>query len=84
MSILSSDPTTQLAFSTFENKGVYALLLGSGLSRTAGIPTGWKITLDLVRRVALAQGVENQADWATWYRKKYSAEPDYLSSDVRI
>ncbi len=61
----------------FENKGVYAVLLGSGLSRAAGIPTGWEITLDLVRRVALAQGVENQSDWATWYREKYGAEPDY-------
>jgi hypothetical protein len=77
MSILSSDPITQLAFSMFESKGVYALLLGSGLSRAAGIPTGWEITLDLVRRVALAQGVKNQSDWATWYRKTYGAEPDY-------
>lgn len=77
MSILSGDPITQLAFSMFENKGVYALLLGSGLSRAAGIPTGWEITLDLVRRVALAQGVENQSDWAKWYREQDGAEPDY-------
>jgi hypothetical protein len=77
MSILSSDPITQLAFSMFENQGVYALLLGSGLSRAAGIPTGWEITLDLVRRVALAQGVENQSDWAMWYREKNGEEPDY-------
>jgi hypothetical protein len=39
------DPSTALAFSLFENKGVYALLLGSGLSRAAQIPTGWEITL---------------------------------------
>src|ERR1700730_9622769 len=77
MSILSSDPITQLAFSMFENKGVYALLLGSGLSRSAGIPTGWEITLDLVRRVALAQGVENQSDWAIWYREQNGTDPDY-------
>lgn len=77
MSILSNDPITQLAFSMFENKGVYALLLGSGLSRAAGIPTGWEITVDLVRRVALAQGVENQSDWATWYREQNGTEPDY-------
>lgn len=77
MSILAGDPTTQLAFSVSENKGVYALLLGSGLSRTAGIPTGWEITLDLVRRVALAKGVENQADWATWHRETTGEEPNY-------
>lgn len=79
MSILSGDPITQLAFSMFENKGVYALLLGSGLSRAAGIPTGWEVTLDLVRRAALAQGVEDQSDWAKWYREKYGMEPDYSS-----
>ncbi len=77
MSILSGDPITQLAFSMFENKGVYALLLGSGLSRAAGIPTGWEVTLDLVRRVALAQNAENQSDWAKWYREQNGAEPDY-------
>jgi hypothetical protein len=48
MSIISTDPTTQLAFSMFENTGVYAELLGSGVSRSAGIPTGWEITLELV------------------------------------
>jgi hypothetical protein len=50
MSILSHDPLTQLSFSVYENKGVFAVLLGSGLSLAAGIPTGWEITLDLIRR----------------------------------
>lgn len=45
------DPATALAFSVFENRGVYAVLLGSGVSRSAQIPTGWEVTLDLVRRV---------------------------------
>jgi hypothetical protein len=34
------DPYTSLAFSVYGNKGVYALLLGSGVSRAAGVPTG--------------------------------------------
>lgn len=71
------DPATQLAFSMHENRGVFALLLGSGLSRAAEIPTGWEITLDLVRRVALAQGVEEQDDWAAWYIQTEGKEPDY-------
>lgn len=71
------DPATQLAFSMHENRGVFALLLGSGLSRAAEIPTGWEITLDLVRRVALAQGVEEQNDWAAWYLENEGKEPDY-------
>ena len=68
MTLLQNDLVTQLAFSVQENRGVFALMLGSGLSRAAEIPTGWEITLDLVRRVAIAQGIEEQADWATWYR----------------
>jgi hypothetical protein len=75
--IVADDPLTQIAFSVYENKGVFALLLGSGLSRAAQIPTGWEITLDLIRRVALAQGVEDQPDWAAWYRGQTGQEPDY-------
>lgn len=77
MSLVANDTLTQLAFSIYESKGVFAVLLGSGLSRAAEIPTGWEITLDLVRRVALAQGVEDQSDWARWFREKTGQEPDY-------
>jgi hypothetical protein len=77
MSLIEVDPLTQLAFSVYENKGVYALLIGSGLSRSAEIPTGWEITLDLVRRVATAQGVEDQPDWLAWYQTKFGKEPNY-------
>lgn len=68
---------TQLAFSLLENKGVFAVLLGSGISRAAQIPTGWEITLDLIRRVAAAQGVQEQPDWAAWYRKETGIDPNY-------
>ncbi len=77
MTLLQNDPITQLAFSVYENKGVFAVLLGSGLSRSAEIPTGWDITLDLVRRVAAAQGVPEQSDWAKWYREKTGQDPNY-------
>lgn len=72
-----ANTATQLAFAVHENPGVFALLLGSGLSRAAEIPTGWEITVDLVRRVATAQGVEEQSDWAAWYRDTQGKEPDY-------
>lgn len=77
MTTFVSDPHLQLAFSLYENKGVYAVLLGSGMSRAAQIPTGWEITVDLIRRVGLAQGVEDQADWAAWYRAETGNEPNY-------
>jgi hypothetical protein len=77
MSMLENDINTVLAFSVFENRGVFALLLGSGLSRAAEIPTGWEITIDLIRRIGAVQGVEGQTDWGDWYRKEHGAEPSY-------
>ena len=76
-SLLANDPLTQLSFSIHENKGVFAVLLGSGLSRAAEIPTGWEITIDLIRRVGLAQGVEEQTDWVQWYTDTTGREPNY-------
>ncbi|TRL37585.1 hypothetical protein FM996_02155 [Methylosinus sporium] len=71
------DSTTALAFSMYENKGVYALLIGSGVSRAAQIPTGWEITLDLVKRAAILQGIPDQPDWGKWHREQYGKEPSY-------
>lgn len=71
------DPAVALAFSLYGNKGVYALLLGSGLSRAAQIPTGWEITLDLVRRLGTLEGAGEQPDWAAWYRARAGKEPNY-------
>jgi len=71
------DSNTALAFSLYENKGVYALLLGSGVSRSAEIPTGWEITLDLARRVALLEDEPEQADWAAWHQRRFGKPPSY-------
>ncbi|MCY3813535.1 MAG: SIR2 family protein [Gammaproteobacteria bacterium] len=73
----TTDLSTRLAFSIYQSPGVYALLLGSGMSRAAQIPTGWEITLDLVRRLAALDGVSSHSDWAAWYRKSTGKEPDY-------
>lgn len=66
-----------LAFSMQANRGVYAVLFGSGLSRSAQIPTGWEITLDLVRRLATVSGEDCGSDPSAWYRDQYGKEPDY-------
>jgi hypothetical protein len=71
------DAVTSLAFSVQSSKGVYALLLGSGLSTAAGIPTGWDITLDLIRESAAAAGEECGTEAGTWYRTKYGRDADY-------
>jgi SIR2-like domain len=77
MGLLSEDGVTQVAFSVFQNKGVFAVLLGSGVSRAASIPTGWEITLDLIRKIALTRGIPEQADWADWFWSQTKTEANY-------
>ena len=71
------DPVHALAFSVQSNRGVYAVLLGSGVSRASGIPTGWEVTLDLARRLAALQGDAPDPTPEAWYYGKYGKEPDY-------
>lgn len=71
------DPIHSLAFSIQANRGVYAVLLGSGVSRSAKIPTGWEVTLDLVRKLAGLTGEACEPSPEEWYQVKYGREPDY-------
>ena len=71
------DPIDSLAFSIQANPGVYALLLGSGVSRAAQVPTGWEITLDLIRKLAVASDESAEPDPERWYGEKYGEVPDY-------
>ena len=71
------DPVHALAFSIHGNPGVYALLLGSGVSRASDIPTGWEVTLDLVRKLATLQGEDPDPAPEAWYHEKYGKAPDY-------
>ena len=73
------DPTLPLAFSLHSGPGTYALLLGSGVSRAAGIPTGWDVTEDLIGKLSAAVGAaqETPPDPTIWYGQRYGEEPDY-------
>jgi hypothetical protein len=71
------DALTSLAFSVYSGKGVYALLVGSGISRASGIPTGWEVVLDLIRKAALLQELDCGSDPAAWYESHYGKQPDY-------
>lgn len=71
------DPFVTLAFSVYSSRGVYALLLGSGISRAAQIPTGWEIVEDLIGKVARLSGQDDSADPIGWYRATYGKEPTY-------
>src|SRR5437773_12487233 len=71
------EPMVSLAFSVYANKGAYALLLGSGISRASGIPTGWEVVLDLIRKVAKLEGENCELDPAAWFKQKHTVEADY-------
>jgi hypothetical protein len=71
------DPIVQAAFAVQANPGGYLLLVGSGISRGAEIPTGWDVVLDLLRKVAALSGDDAGPDPAAWYRARFDAEPEY-------
>jgi hypothetical protein len=57
------------------------LLLGSGTSTAAGVPTGWGVVSDLIRKVAALQGeqaaAEADADPEVWWSGQGFGEPRY-------
>lgn len=71
------DPILSLAVSVQANPGIYALLLGSGVSRDAQVPTGWEIVEDLARRLAVAEDPAFSGDPIEWYRTELGEEPSY-------
>lgn len=73
------DPITSLSFGLHQGPGQFALLLGSGISRSAGIPTGWGITMDLVSKLPDAPRDADDGALLDWYRSKFECEPSYSS-----
>ena len=71
------DPFHSLAFSMQSNRGVYAVLIGSGVSRSAGIPTGWEVTLDLVRKLAAVRNETPEPEAESWFKDTFGTAPDY-------
>jgi hypothetical protein len=50
------NPRDALATSMHAAPGMYAVLVGSGMSKSAGINTAWEVVEDLIRRVATSEG----------------------------
>lgn len=71
------DPIDSLAFTLESNKGVYALLLGSGISFSAEIPTGEQITSELIRRLAHLKKQDCGSNPYAWYKRNFGEDPDY-------
>lgn len=70
---------TTLAFSMYSNKGAYALLLGSGISRPAHIPSGWEVEEKLIQKLGESLGVTGSEDWHKWYKDYYQQPASYSS-----
>ena len=70
---------TTLAFNLYSNKGAYAVLLGSGISKAAHMPSAWDVENRLIEQLAATQGVTGQEDWHKWYKNRYGLDADYSS-----
>ena len=66
-----------LASSVHAGPSTFALLVGSGISSGAGVPSGWEMTVDLIRRLAALHGQDAGEDPAAWYQERLNGEPDY-------
>lgn len=71
------DDEMTLTFSVRNSPGVYALLLGSGVSTEAEIPSGWGVLQDLARQLADVEGEDADPDPIEWYDERYGNPPEY-------
>jgi hypothetical protein len=72
-----ADPLITLASSLQAAPGTYALLLGSGVSRAAQVPTGWEVVTTLARRAATASEEDPGVDPIAWYAGRFGGTADY-------
>lgn len=70
-------PLEKLAFSVEANPRRYVLLLGAGVSRPAGVPTGGEVTNHLIRRLADVRGETPDLSPEEWYEETFDNEATY-------
>ena len=75
----SLPPNVAAALALRATPGAYAVLLGSGMSRASGVPTGYEVLVDLCRRVANASGDGEvaEADPLSWFAITTGSEATY-------
>lgn len=61
----------------YSNKGAYALLLGSGISRSAHIPTGWEVETALIEQLAASKKDIIKDNPHQWFKERYEKEASY-------
>jgi hypothetical protein len=73
------DPFVVLAASLHYDRGAYAVLVGSGMSTTAGIPTGWDLTTQLAELEARHQDGRVPDDIEAWWAANKPSPLGYSS-----
>jgi hypothetical protein len=71
------NPAQALGITVYKNPGLHALLLGSGVSVSAGVPSGWDVLMDLIRQFQPARNESVEPDPAEWFRHTFREEPNY-------
>ena len=74
---MKTEPILKLAMLLHENPGAYAILIGSGASKAAGILTGWEIVLNLIDRLATLEKEDTRSNPEKWYKQKFGQCPRY-------
>lgn len=81
---MSIDPILPLSIAMAEGKGTYAVFLGSGVSKEAGIPTGGEIFYNAVKLLYKLDNnigeIENNEDVDIWFEK--SEYKDFTYSKI--
>lgn len=70
------DPISVCTLSLKNNPGSYAVFLGSGVSFSSRIPTGWDVIIDLISQIAILEDQKTD-DPYKWYKIRYNKEPNY-------
>ncbi|MFJ4790826.1 SIR2 family protein [Streptomyces sp. NPDC088794] len=71
------EPHVKLAFAMRDTPGAYAILLGAGVSMAAGMPSAWDVQVDLIERVAAAEGAATLGNAHAWYKQRFGHPATY-------
>jgi NAD-dependent SIR2 family protein deacetylase len=80
--VTAGDPYLTLAFSLASSADAYAVLVGAGVSKGAGLPSAWDIEVDLVRQIAQRDNASvaiNNDNAEQWYSDHYHRALTYSS-----
>lgn len=76
MAARDNDNLLTLAFALESNPGAYALLVGAGVSKGAGLPSAWDVIETLTSELARLQG-EAPTNSVDWYETRFEEKASY-------